>query len=62
MKKIKVGDRVQILNSTLDGHPTVEGWAIIREIIEQDAEQTYARVEFENEPGQTYPRLIWEES
>lgn len=59
IKDLKVGDRVEIHNSTLSGRPIVEGIATIKRIVSQDEERIYAQVEFENEPAKTYPRFIY---
>ena len=57
---IKVGDKVQIKNNDLRGNEIIEGLATVREIQDQDTERTLALVEFDNEPGATYPRFIWD--
>jgi hypothetical protein len=57
---VKVGDKVTIMNSTPSGNTIVEGTATVREIIDQDTDRTFAKVEFDGEPGTLYERFIWE--
>jgi hypothetical protein len=62
IENLKVGDKVQIKNQNTRGEVVIEGIATIRKIEDRDAERILARVEFDNEPGATYPRFIWDEA
>lgn len=50
------GTRFLIRNTTLGGKSCVEGKATIREAINPD--DNLYEVEFDNEPGATYPRRV----
>jgi hypothetical protein len=59
---MKVGDKVAVRNPIPGGSDVVEGVATVRELMYGDewADGMPAEVEFDNEPGRTYCRAIWE--
>jgi hypothetical protein len=61
---MKVGDKVLVWNTTLGGEVVKDGIAIIRKIIKNDSEcepgSYFVKVEFEDEPGIAYQRMVFD--
>ena len=57
--EIAIGDRVEILNTTLSGRQIPEG---IATILETSPTEGYYAVEFDEEPGVTYWRFAQKEN
>lgn len=55
----KEGVRVRVMNKTISGKEIVEGMATIKKINQGDRQGVHADVEFDEEPGKTYPRWIF---
>ena len=54
----KIGDKVKVLNSKLGSNESfVEGVATIKSLLGND----FYKVEFEDEPGETYERFVRQE-
>jgi hypothetical protein len=54
---MKVGDKVLVWNSRLSGNVFAEGVGVVRKIVDK---QFMAEVEFEDEPGAIYQRLVFD--
>jgi len=58
MKKITVGQKVKVMNQHLDGTPIVEGFATVKDIVEERPDGYVAcQVKFENDDMHVF-RLI----
>ena len=60
--ELLVGMRCKVYNHTIDGREILEGVATIKEVLRMDYEGIIAMVEFDNDIGGTYRRVIDEQN